>query len=122
MKRGESHVTGTPTGDGSGSGKAAGEDGREEKRNQMSKAERGRNSSFSEKPVRSRPRRLADWINPTGVKKVHSLIDKVYKQKACSGARLNPFFVIPATLNLRERCMREICTCSVSGGRRPARG
>jgi RNA-directed DNA polymerase len=69
------------TGDRSGSGKAAGEDGREEKGNQMSKDEGGRNSSFSEKPVRSRPRRLADWINPTGTKKVHSLIDKVYKQK-----------------------------------------
>jgi RNA-directed DNA polymerase len=47
----------------------------------MSKDERGRNSSFSEKPVRSRPRRLVDWINPTGAKKVHSLIDKVYKRK-----------------------------------------
>jgi RNA-directed DNA polymerase len=47
----------------------------------MSKDEGGRNSSFSEKPVRSRPRRLVDWINPTGAKKVHSLIDKVYKQK-----------------------------------------
>jgi RNA-directed DNA polymerase len=47
----------------------------------MSKDEGGRNSSFSEKPVRSRPRRLADWINPTGTKKVHSLIDKVYQQK-----------------------------------------
>jgi len=47
----------------------------------MSKDERGRNSSFSEKPVRSRPRRLADWINLTGAKKVHSLIDKVYKRK-----------------------------------------
>ena len=47
----------------------------------MSKDEGGRNSSLSEKPVRSRPRRLADWINPTGAKKVHSLIDKVYKRK-----------------------------------------
>src|SRR5215471_10668725 len=28
-----------------------------------------------------RPRRLADWINPTGAKKIHSLIDKVYKRK-----------------------------------------
>jgi group II intron reverse transcriptase/maturase len=36
---------------------------------------------MSERPVRSRPRRLADWINPTGVKKVHSLIDKVYQRK-----------------------------------------
>src|SRR5271157_3878145 len=47
----------------------------------MSKDEGGRNSSFSEKPVRSRPRRLVDWINPTGARKVHSLIDKVYKRK-----------------------------------------
>jgi group II intron reverse transcriptase/maturase len=36
---------------------------------------------LSEKPVHRRPRRLADWINPTGAKKVHSLIDKVYKRK-----------------------------------------
>jgi hypothetical protein len=38
-------------------------------------------SSMSEIPVHSRPRRLADWLNPTGAKKVHSLIDKVYKRK-----------------------------------------
>src|SRR5271167_1082983 len=36
---------------------------------------------MSEKPVHPRPRRLADGINPTGAKKVHSLIDKVYKRK-----------------------------------------
>jgi RNA-directed DNA polymerase len=36
---------------------------------------------MSEKPVHPRPRRLADWINPTGARKVHSLIDKVYKRK-----------------------------------------
>ena len=36
---------------------------------------------MSEKPVHPRPRRLADWINPTGAKKDHSLIDKVYKRK-----------------------------------------
>jgi len=47
----------------------------------MSKDERGWNSSLSEKPVRSRLRRLVDWINLTGAKKVHSLIDKVYKRK-----------------------------------------
>ena len=47
----------------------------------MSKDERGWNSSSSEKPVRSRLRRLVDWINLTGAKKVHSLIDKVYKRK-----------------------------------------
>ncbi|OGP56759.1 MAG: group II intron reverse transcriptase/maturase [Deltaproteobacteria bacterium RBG_13_52_11b] len=36
---------------------------------------------MSERPVHQRPRRLADWINPTGAKKVHSLVDKVYKRK-----------------------------------------
>ena len=28
-----------------------------------------------------RPRRLADWLNPTGERKVHSLVDKIYKRK-----------------------------------------
>ena len=37
---------------------------------------------MSEIPVHSRPRRLVDWINPTGAKKkVHSLIDKVFKRE-----------------------------------------
>jgi len=35
----------------------------------------------SEIPVHFRPRRLADWLNPTGARKVHSLIDKVYQRK-----------------------------------------
>jgi RNA-directed DNA polymerase len=38
-------------------------------------------SSISEKPEPHQPRRLTDWINPKGAKKVHSLIDKVYKRK-----------------------------------------
>jgi len=38
-------------------------------------------SSLSERPGHQRPRRLANWINPTGERKVHSLIDKVYKRK-----------------------------------------
>ena len=38
-------------------------------------------SSLSERPEHHRLRRLADWINPTGARKVHSLIDKVYKRK-----------------------------------------
>src|SRR5499425_3925605 len=38
-------------------------------------------SSMSEIPVHFRPRRLVDWINPTGARKVHSLVDKVYKRK-----------------------------------------
>jgi RNA-directed DNA polymerase len=45
-------------------------------------------SSLSEKPVRDRPRRLADWLNPTGDKKVHSLVDKVYKRKNLEDAWL----------------------------------
>src|ERR1700756_605407 len=36
---------------------------------------------MSEIPVHRRPRRLADWINPTGARKVHSLVDKVYQRK-----------------------------------------
>ncbi len=36
---------------------------------------------MSERPDPRRPRRLADWINPTGERKVHSLIDKVYKRR-----------------------------------------
>src|SRR3954471_18827931 len=40
-----------------------------------------RNSSLSERPVHHRPRRLVDWLKPTGGKKVHSLVDKVYQRK-----------------------------------------
>ena len=36
---------------------------------------------MSEKPEHQRPRRLADWLNPTGARKAHSLIDKIYKRK-----------------------------------------
>lgn len=36
---------------------------------------------MSERPVHPRPRRLADWLNPTDERKEHSLIDKVYKRK-----------------------------------------
>lgn len=38
-------------------------------------------SSISEKPIRHHPRRLVDWLNPTSARKVHSLVDKVYKMK-----------------------------------------
>jgi RNA-directed DNA polymerase len=41
---------------------------------------------MSERPVQARPRRLADWINPTGAKKNHSLIDKVYRKENLSMA------------------------------------
>src|SRR6266536_5068946 len=36
---------------------------------------------MSENPLHSRLRRPVDWINLTDAKKVHSLIDKVYKRK-----------------------------------------
>jgi RNA-directed DNA polymerase len=39
------------------------------------------NSSLAEKPLCRSPRRLADWLNPDGQKKVHSLVDKVYQPK-----------------------------------------
>jgi RNA-directed DNA polymerase len=38
-------------------------------------------SSLSEKPISDKPRKLADWLNPAGEVKVHSLIDKIYKLK-----------------------------------------
>jgi RNA-directed DNA polymerase len=38
-------------------------------------------SSGTEKPLWQRPRRLADWLNPDGQRKVHSLVDKVYQPK-----------------------------------------
>src|SRR5215472_1848011 len=62
------------------SGKSAGEDGWGETESETSKAGEV-DSSISERPEPHRPRKLADWINPTGARKVHSLIDKVYKPK-----------------------------------------
>jgi group II intron reverse transcriptase/maturase len=38
-------------------------------------------SSLSEKPRSDKPRKLVDWLNPTGEAKVHSLVDKIYKLK-----------------------------------------
>jgi len=38
-------------------------------------------SSISERPIGHYPRRLVDWIRLTGARKVHSLVDKVYKMK-----------------------------------------
>lgn len=38
-------------------------------------------SSLSERPSSHHLRRLSDWLNPTGSRKVHSLVDKVYKRK-----------------------------------------
>ena len=36
---------------------------------------------MSERPVHRRVRRLAEWLNPSGAKKVHSLVDEVYQRK-----------------------------------------
>src|ERR1700732_3287033 len=79
MKRGESHVTGQPATE-LGRGRQPAKMVRKREKARGVKARR-RNSSMSEKPVHSRLRRLVDWINPTCAKKVHSLIDKVYKRK-----------------------------------------
>src|SRR6266852_4750128 len=63
----------------------AGEGGRRRPSEREGPQERARatrwNSSVRERPVHGRPRRLVDWINPTGARKVHSLIDKVYKRR-----------------------------------------
>jgi RNA-directed DNA polymerase len=40
-----------------------------------------RTSSLSERPEQQPPRRLADWLNPTGERKVHSLVDKISQRK-----------------------------------------
>jgi hypothetical protein len=40
-----------------------------------------RTSSLSESPDHQQPRRLADWLKPTGTRKVHSLVDKDYMRK-----------------------------------------
>ena len=40
-----------------------------------------RTSSFRERPRSDRPRRRSDGLNPTDERKVHSLVDKVYKRK-----------------------------------------
>ena len=43
-------------------------------------------SGNTEKPLCQRPRRLADWLNPDGQRKGHSLVDKVYQPKNLRGA------------------------------------
>ena len=63
----------------------AGEGGRRRPSERDGPQERARatrwNSSVRERPVHGCPRRLTDWINPTGARKVHSLIDKVYTRR-----------------------------------------
>src|SRR5215210_7628339 len=60
-------------------GKATDRNGRTLKQSKMSKATDAE-SSISERPISPGPRRLAEWVNPTSTKKVHSLVDKVYKR------------------------------------------
>ena len=62
-------------------------------------------SSFWEKPVHHRPRTLVDLINLTGA--VPAPLGKVW--------------IVSRSLCLRESCMRENRTYSLSGGRWPAR-
>jgi hypothetical protein len=107
-----------------GRGRTAGEDGQEEKENQMSKDEGGRNSSFSEKPVRSHPRRLVDWINPTGSQE-GPFIDRSGCTTARPGrlTRLNRSLLWHlGSLSLRESRVRETCMHGLRGGRWPALG
>ena len=66
-------------------------------------------SSLSEKPRIQRPRRLADWLNPAGERKVHSLIGII-----------NSFFEDAPKAHLCESPVRENRTLGLSGGRRLA--
>ena len=68
------------------------------------RAVRWSSSLLSEKPVPQRPRILGGCLNLTGARGVHSALTRVRISKRC----------------LRESCMRETRTCSLSGGRRPA--
>jgi hypothetical protein len=61
-------------------GKAADKGRRKEPEGQKSKVKQ-EESSMREKPEPDWPRRLADWINPEGARKVHSLVDKVYSKR-----------------------------------------
>jgi hypothetical protein len=47
--------------------------------------------------------------------------DALPRARARQLSRVNPFVGISEQLSLRESCIREMCTCSLSGGRRPAR-
>jgi uncharacterized protein YecE (DUF72 family) len=47
--------------------------------------------------------------------------DALPRARACQLSRANPFVGISDRVSLRESCIREMCTCSLSGGRRPAR-
>ena len=61
-------------------GKAADKGRRKEPEGQKSKVKQ-EDSSMRERPKPAWPRRLTDWINPEGARKVHSLVDKVYRKR-----------------------------------------
>src|SRR5580693_8504524 len=65
---------------------------------------------MSEKPVRDRPRRLADWLNPTGDKKVHRPEDQIAKQRRAQVTPLRMAFLNGVT------CAR-LCLAIWSSGR-----
>jgi len=100
-----------------------------------------RMSSLSEKSISYRPRRLADWLNPTGARKVHSLVDKVYKRKnlaamlwlervarkqtirrvgTCEPGLTDTFTCTTWITHLCESPVWENCTLGLGGGRRLA--
>ena len=73
------------------------------KTSKMSKAT-GAESSISERPISLGPRRLAEWLNPTGTKKVHSLVDKVYKIGLVNLIYLIPSIKPKENILMKARC------------------
>jgi len=59
-------------------------------------------NSMSEKPISPKSRRLADWLNPTGENKVHSLVDKIYKMKNLEMAMTESSFVTSRACSRQE--------------------
>jgi hypothetical protein len=111
-KGGESRSTARRRQPGVGLGKATDKGRKKEPEGQKSKVKQ-EESSLREKPEPDWPRRLADWRNPEGARKVDSVVDKV----TCS----IPFLPYNrADAHHCESWMREICTSSLGGGRRSA--
>ena len=79
-KGGESRSTARRRQPGVGLGKATDKGRKKEPEGQKSKVKQ-EESSMRERPNPAWPRRLADWINPEGAGKVHSLVDKVYSKR-----------------------------------------
>ena len=74
-----------------------------------------------EKPVRDRPRRLADWLNPAGDKKVHSSEEQVSKRKGLAVARFRSANLNQATRGWGSRLKREPFTqCELGSVRLPS--